>query len=80
MKLAINEVVNKSMVANLGRGITQLDVFFFFGIEVHARSKKVLINMASRCQPSIWLLLYMEFCYPWSLKVEEGQQYRLLFA
>jgi hypothetical protein len=36
------------------------------------------IKFTSRCQPSIWLLLYIEFCYPWSLKVEEDQQYRFL--
>ncbi len=68
------------MVVGLGKGITQLDVLFFFGREVYVKSKEVSINLTSRCQHSIWLLLYMEFCYPWSPRGKEGQQYGLILA
>jgi ribose 5-phosphate isomerase len=51
--MVVNEAINKSMVVGLGRGITQVDCFFFLGKKTYAKLKEVSINFTSRCQPSI---------------------------
>jgi hypothetical protein len=70
MTLVTNEAINRFVVVGLGRSITQLDVFFFVKGKVHVESKEVSIIFASRCEPLFWLLLYVEFCCPWSARVK----------
>jgi hypothetical protein len=79
MKLVANEAINRFVVVNLGRGITQLNVFTL-------SEEKFMLNQ-NKCQLTLLqgvnlqsVLSYIEFCCLWSPRVKNDEQYRFIFA
>lgn len=47
---------------------------------VHVESRCMLNNLVSRCLPSFWVLLHLEFCCLWSPRIKDGQQCQHIFT